>query len=45
MDWSVIKPEVFASVMDFFASGLPVLNEDAEPSPDTCKNIKQTINP
>ncbi|KAJ8943268.1 hypothetical protein NQ318_017286 [Aromia moschata] len=34
IDWKVLKPEIFATVMDFFASGLPVLNE-ATPNPDT----------
>jgi hypothetical protein len=31
-----LKPEVFATIMDFFASGLPVITE-AEPSSDTRK--------
>ncbi len=36
LEWRVIKPEVFATVMDFFSSGLPVINEEAEAnSPDT----------
>lgn len=26
-DWATIKPEVFAIIMDFFASGLPVIKE------------------
>ncbi|XP_045214882.2 NFU1 iron-sulfur cluster scaffold homolog, mitochondrial-like isoform X2 [Mercenaria mercenaria] len=45
MDWSVIKPDVFGTVMDFFATGLPVLNEDAEPSPDTlaCDEDDETV--
>ncbi|KAJ8923245.1 hypothetical protein NQ315_001801 [Exocentrus adspersus] len=34
VDWKVIKPEIFATIMDFFASGLPVLNE-ATPNLDT----------
>lgn len=34
VDWNLLKPEVFATVMDFFASGLPVLSE-AQPSSDT----------
>ncbi|XP_046612701.1 NFU1 iron-sulfur cluster scaffold homolog, mitochondrial-like [Neodiprion virginianus] len=34
VDWKLIKPEVFATIMDFFASGLPVLTE-AQPSLDT----------
>ncbi|XP_052262823.1 NFU1 iron-sulfur cluster scaffold homolog, mitochondrial-like isoform X2 [Dreissena polymorpha] len=32
MDWSVIKPDVFATIMDFFATGLPVLNEAQQPA-------------
>ncbi|TNN55583.1 NFU1 iron-sulfur cluster scaffold, mitochondrial [Liparis tanakae] len=35
MEWKVIKPDVFAAIMDFFTSGLPVVNEDSEPSADT----------
>ena len=27
-EWRVIKPQVFAVIMDFFASGLPVMNEN-----------------
>jgi len=34
VDWKILKPEVFATIMDFFASGLPVLT-DAQPSSDT----------
>ncbi|XP_053658721.1 NFU1 iron-sulfur cluster scaffold homolog, mitochondrial-like [Anopheles marshallii] len=33
-EWRIIKPEVFAVIMDFFASGLPVVT-DAKPNPDT----------
>ena len=35
VEWKVLKPEIFATMMDFFASGLPVVNEDATPSTDT----------
>ncbi|XP_040898087.1 NFU1 iron-sulfur cluster scaffold homolog, mitochondrial [Toxotes jaculatrix] len=35
MEWKVIKPDVFAAIMDFFTSGLPVVNEDTKPSADT----------
>ncbi|XP_059192928.1 NFU1 iron-sulfur cluster scaffold homolog, mitochondrial [Centropristis striata] len=35
IEWKVIKPDVFATIMDFFTSGLPVVNEDSTPSPDT----------
>ncbi|XP_019850729.1 PREDICTED: NFU1 iron-sulfur cluster scaffold homolog, mitochondrial-like [Amphimedon queenslandica] len=34
MPWSTIKPHVYATVMDFFASGLPVIKEEATPSGD-----------
>lgn len=27
-EWAVLKPEIFAVIMDFFASGLPILTED-----------------
>nr|ACO11377.1 NFU1 iron-sulfur cluster scaffold homolog [Caligus rogercresseyi] len=35
VEWKVIKPEVYATLMDFFASGLPIVNEDAKPHSDT----------
>ncbi|XP_029019867.1 NFU1 iron-sulfur cluster scaffold homolog, mitochondrial [Betta splendens] len=35
MEWKVIKPDVFAAIMDFFTSGLPVVNEESKPSADT----------
>lgn len=35
MEWKVIKPDVYATIMDFFTSGLPVVNEDSKPSADT----------
>jgi hypothetical protein len=34
VEWKIIKPEIFATIMDFFASGLPVLT-DATPNSDT----------
>lgn len=43
MDWSVIKPDVFGTIMDFFATGLPVLDQDAEPSPDTSMQRKSSF--
>lgn len=27
IDWKIIKPEIFATVMDFFSSGLPIVSE------------------
>ena len=34
IEWKVLKPEIYAVIMDFFASGLPVLTEE-QPSGDT----------
>ena len=36
VDWQVVKPEVFATIMDFFASGLPLVTEE-RPASDTGK--------
>lgn len=33
-EWGILKPELFAVIMDFFASGLPVVT-DAKPNTDT----------
>ena len=35
VEWRGLKPEIFATIMDFFNSGLPVVNEEAKPSADT----------
>jgi len=35
VEWQTMKPEIYAIIMDFFASGLPVVNDDAVPSTDT----------
>ncbi|KAM4675576.1 NFU1 iron-sulfur cluster scaffold homolog, mitochondrial [Discoglossus pictus] len=29
MDWNLMKPDIYATIMDFFSSGLPVVSEDA----------------
>ncbi|XP_014287511.1 NFU1 iron-sulfur cluster scaffold homolog, mitochondrial [Halyomorpha halys] len=34
VEWKIIKPEIFATIMDFFASGLPILL-DVKPNSDT----------
>lgn len=34
IEWMVIKPEIYAAIMDFFASGLPILS-DVKPTSDT----------
>lgn len=41
MEWKVIKPDVFAAIMDFFSSGLPIVNEDSKPSADTGKDVNK----
>lgn len=33
-EWSILKPELFATIMDFYASGLPILT-DVKPNSDT----------
>lgn len=43
VDWKIVKPEIFATIMDFFASGLPVLN-DAVPNSDTRKFLMILLN-
>merc|ERR1711879_331521 len=29
-EWKLMKPEIYATIMDFFSSGLPVVNADIE---------------
>lgn len=41
-EWGILKPELFAVIMDFFASGLPILT-DAKPSSDT-RNLYLRLN-
>lgn len=36
VEWMVLKPEIYATIMDFFASGLPILT-DAKSTSDTRK--------
>ena len=38
-NWNTIKPEVFATIMDFFSSGLPVVNEKVKSDDTTSKNL------
>lgn len=33
-EWRVLKPEIYATIMDSFQAGLPILTDD-QPSPDT----------
>ncbi len=32
-EWRLMKPEIFATIMDFFNSGLPVINADMATTP------------
>ena len=34
VNWPVLKPDIFASIMDFFASNIPILTEN-QPASDT----------
>lgn len=34
IEWKLLKPEIFATIMDFFASGLPIMDE-SQPAADT----------
>lgn len=36
-EWRTIKPEVYATLMDFFSSGLPVVYEEATQNTDSGK--------
>lgn len=38
IDWKNIKAEVFATIMDFFTSGLPVVNEGIKNKSDSTGN-------
>ncbi|GAB1860936.1 NFU1 iron-sulfur cluster scaffold homolog, mitochondrial [Camponotus japonicus] len=35
VEWKLLKPEIFATIMDFFASGLPIMDETSQPATDT----------
>ncbi|XP_063243349.1 NFU1 iron-sulfur cluster scaffold homolog, mitochondrial-like isoform X2 [Bacillus rossius redtenbacheri] len=32
VDWKILNPEIFATIMDFFASGLPIITDEKAPS-------------
>lgn len=34
VDWNLIKPDIYATIMDFYASGLPIVTEEV-PRTDT----------
>lgn len=34
--WSSLKPDIFGTIMDFFASGLPVVDENFDRMPFNC---------
>ncbi|XP_012231761.1 NFU1 iron-sulfur cluster scaffold homolog, mitochondrial-like [Linepithema humile] len=40
VEWKLLKPEVFANIMDFFASGLPIMDETSQPAADTQINAE-----
>ena len=39
VEWQILKPEIYAVIMDFYASGLPVLTEE-KPSSDTSNAVE-----
>ena len=42
--WQVLKPEIYGSIMDFFASNLPVIDENAE-APSSSKRVRSSLCP
>eukprot|EP00731_Ephydatia_muelleri_P005693 Em0002g1869a len=44
VDWQVLKPEIFATIMDFFASQQPILSGEEEPlAKDTDVEDNETV--
>ncbi|VDP87397.1 unnamed protein product [Echinostoma caproni] len=44
VDWKLIKPEVFATIMDFYASGLPIVKEiDGDGSTPVDEDDDETV--
>lgn len=45
VDWQVLKPDIFANIMDFFASQQPILSGEEEPSAtnDTESDDNETV--
>ncbi|KAK2092623.1 nifu-like protein [Saguinus oedipus] len=38
LDWNLLKPDIYATIMDFFASGLPLVTEETPSGEaDVCK--------
>ena len=42
VEWKELKAEIFATVMDFFATGIPVISENKAPS-DTGINCRNQV--
>lgn len=43
VDWKELKPELFATIMDFFASGLPVVTDSVAPAPSSDEDDDETV--
>lgn len=43
MPWNVIKPHVYAALVDFFSSGVPVVDEDGNTSADEGGEEDETV--
>ena len=42
-DWDVIKPDILSKIMNFFSSGLPLIESDIPKSESNDSNIKYKI--
>jgi NFU1 iron-sulfur cluster scaffold homolog, mitochondrial len=40
--WQTLKPEIYAVIMDFFTTNLPVIDDDATP-PDSSKRARAIV--
>ncbi|VDP16385.1 unnamed protein product [Schistosoma margrebowiei] len=42
-EWAVIKPDVYATIMDFYSSGQPVVNKTCDEEDETVLMIKELL--
>ncbi|GAB6018813.1 hypothetical protein CHUAL_000474 [Chamberlinius hualienensis] len=43
VEWKVLKPDIFATIMDFFASGLPVIMEESTQTEEPPTDDDETV--
>jgi len=41
IDWKILKPEIFATIMDFFATGLPIITQSDDKSEKVEENATE----